>query len=170
MTEIVEYSTAFHEKYHQLDCLHFGRNKIVLTYNEYFRFTKVATWTFPPCIFRNPFYFFVKQVLRYGTMNFERFFMGHPAEKQTVANLLMQNRQHGHGKRQGVRTEKGDEGNDGYRSINVVRSKAPKSWGLTSRVRFPEIFSPAYLRDYTSYPKVNIDALCLITMPTMVKL
>ena len=34
-------------------------------------------------------------------------------------------------------------GNDGYRSINVVRSEAPKSWGLTSRVRFPDIFSPA---------------------------
>jgi len=49
------------------------------------------------------------------------------------------------GKRQGVRTEKGDEGtgNDGYRSINAVGSKAPKSWSLTSMVRFPEIFSPA---------------------------
>ena len=144
MTEIVEYSTAFHEKYHQLYCLHFGRNKIVLAYNEYFRFTKVATSTFSLVFFEIRF-IFVQQVLRYGTMNFERFFMDHPVEKQTVANSLMQNRQHGHGKRQGVRTEKGDEvtGNDGYRSINVVRSKAPKSWGLTSRVRFPEIFSPA---------------------------
>jgi len=38
------------------------------------------------------------------------------------------------GKRQGVRTEKGDEGtgNDGYRSINAVGSTAPKSWGLKS--------------------------------------
>jgi len=51
------------------------------------------------------------------------------------------------GERRGVMTEKGDEGigNDGYklRSINAVGFEAPKSWGLTSMVRFPEIFSPA---------------------------
>jgi len=65
-----------------------------------------------------------------------------------------------------VRTEKGDEGtgNDGYRSMNVVSSTAPKSWGLISRVRFPEIFSPALLKDYICYQYIVKDCivqLCL---------
>jgi len=116
MTEIVEYSTAFHEKYHQLNCLHFGRNKIVLAYNEYFRFTKVATSTFSLVFFEIRF-IFVQHVLRYGTMNFLAVFYGPPCRKANRRQLAYEKTgSMATGKRQGVRTEKGDEGtgNDGY--------------------------------------------------------
>jgi len=72
-------------------------------------------------------------------MNFERFFSRPPCKKA--------NRRLAYAKPaawpRGVRTKKGDEGNDGYRSINVVDSTARKSWGSTSWVRLPEILSPA---------------------------
>jgi len=87
MTKIVEYSTAFHEKYHQLDCLHFGRNKIVLTYNEYFRFTRVVTWTFPPCIFGNPVYFFCKTSASIWYNEFRAVFYGPPCRKANRRQL-----------------------------------------------------------------------------------
>ena len=113
-----------------------------------------------PCILRNPFYFFVEQVLRYGTMNFERFFSGPPCRKANHRQLAYAKpaawSREKDGEWEQRRETRAQEMTD-YRSINVVGSTAPKSWGAFSRIFQPCLAETPYILSKCAYWRSMVD-------------
>jgi len=86
--------------------VHFGRNKIVLTYKQSLHKSCIS-------VRRNLLLVFVEQVLT-ALMWYIKFravfFLDNSVDKQSITDSLMQNRQHGHGKKMGSEDREGRRG------------------------------------------------------------